>query len=303
MNEKSNQMKEHYKNLINDAIKELKTPGKRHRQIPNILTTLRLFAPITIIPAVALGNYPLTILLAGAFSITDLVDGFIARHWNLTSELGKDLDALADKMFSGTLLLGASLTNPILLMNVALEMIIARINIHQKKLGKETASTLMGKGKTWALFALAGLGIAVPSLANTALLNALSIITASLQALTVGSYIKQYEEDWTDDTNTQPQTSSKKQTIKEKEPHHEKTNSKIIEFKGNGTSIKEETTQSEKLEDFVQSEQPESSSNEETLEQLRQMSEFLHQEKNNQLGITTTDDTDEKTTNFQKVKA
>ena len=298
MDKKNNEMKNHYKDLINEAIKELKTPGKRHRQIPNILTTLRLFAPITIIPAVALGNFPLTILLAGTFSLTDLVDGFIARHWNLTSELGKDLDALADKMFSGTLLLGASLTNPILLMNVALEMIIARINIHQKKLGKETASTLMGKGKTWALFALAGLGIAIPSLSGTALLNALSIITASLQALTVGSYIKQYEEDWTNEESYSKKNVVPKQNAKEEPSTDAKTKTKIIEFRGESANKEQEKSQNINCTDDISNQ-----TTEETLEQLRQMSEFLHQEKNNQLGLEVTDTKKEDMTNIQKIKA
>lgn len=183
-----------YKEQINEAITDLKTKGRRHKQIPNILTLLRLTAPIAILPAAILGNIPFIIGATAFFGLTDLADGFIARNWKLTSKLGADLDALADKLFAGTLLLAASVTNPLLLINVGLEMAIAGINIKQKADGKEAASTLMGKIKTFSLFPLAGAGILsalnpVPTLVNT-----LAATTTALQALTIGSYLKKYNK-------------------------------------------------------------------------------------------------------------
>ena len=145
---KENEVLKHYKKLLNEALNDLKTPGKRHKQIPNILTVLRLLAPAVILPLAITGNIPLTLITAGAFAFTDAVDGFIARHWNLQSELGKDLDAVTDKVFSTTLLAAASVSNPLLLLNIGLEGVIALINANKKLNGYETASTMTGKLKT-----------------------------------------------------------------------------------------------------------------------------------------------------------
>ena len=188
---KENEVLKHYKKLIDDALNDLKTPGKRHKQIPNILTALRLLSPVIILPLAITGNIPLTLITAGVFAFTDAVDGFIARHWKLQSELGKDLDAVTDKVFSTTLLGAASVSIPLLLLNIGLEGVIALINTNKKLKGYETASTMTGKLKTWALFGLTIVGIAAPGLNQMGIINLLSVITASLQTITATSYLTQ----------------------------------------------------------------------------------------------------------------
>ncbi len=189
MKKEKNSVFEEYKKQIKEALNDLKTKGRRHRQIPNILTVLRLTAPFFIIPAAFSGNIPLAIGLTAGFGLTDLADGFIARHWELTSELGKNLDAVCDKVFAGTLLIAASFANPILLCNLALEGAIAGINIYKTIKGEEVHSTFIGKAKTWALFTLAGLGLITPILNMTTPLNALVGVTSAMQALTIVSYL------------------------------------------------------------------------------------------------------------------
>ncbi len=75
--------------------------------IPNILTLFR----IALIPLVALFIFygdPLSgivaVLLFGVASITDWLDGYIARRQNLVSMTGKFLDPLADKLLVMTAL-------------------------------------------------------------------------------------------------------------------------------------------------------------------------------------------------------
>lgn len=225
MKKEKNSVFNEYKKQIKEAINDLKTKGRRHRQIPNILTVLRLTAPFFIIPAAFSGNIPLAIGLTAGFGLTDLADGFIARHWELTSELGKNLDAVCDKVFAGTLLIAASFANPILLCNLALEGLISGINIYKTIKGEEVHSTYIGKAKTWALFALAGLGLITPLLNMTTPLNALVGVTSAMQALTIASYIfknddnppkgKIKEEDKKENTQEEIKTESK-ETTKEK---------------------------------------------------------------------------------------
>lgn len=68
------------------------------KHIPNILTILRfIFIPI-IIYFIFTENYILGIVFFTISGITDVLDGFIARKFNLVSNFGKLVDPLADKL-------------------------------------------------------------------------------------------------------------------------------------------------------------------------------------------------------------
>lgn len=68
------------------------------KNIPNILTILRfIFIPI-ILYFIFTGNYILGIVFFTVSGITDVLDGFIARKFNLVSNFGKLMDPLADKL-------------------------------------------------------------------------------------------------------------------------------------------------------------------------------------------------------------
>jgi len=215
-----------YKELVNDAVEDLKTKGRRHKQIPNVLTLMRLTAPCFIIPAAIIGNVPLVLGLTAFFGLTDLADGFIARKWKLTSELGKALDAITDKVFACTLLLAAAVTNPILLSNLGLETIIAGINVSKKLNGFPVESSYIGKAKTWFLFALAGTGIVSPLLDIQNAINPLMITTTVMQTLTIISYllpISQIEKLNRNEVRTSTYSSINISNSEEKELKKEKT--------------------------------------------------------------------------------
>ena len=68
------------------------------KHIPNILTILRfIFIPI-ILYFIFTGNYVMGIVFFTISGITDVLDGFIARKFNLVSNFGKLMDPLADKL-------------------------------------------------------------------------------------------------------------------------------------------------------------------------------------------------------------
>ena len=67
--------------------------------IPNILSFIRLgMIPLIIWLYCFEKNYLLSMLFVVLSGITDVVDGFIARHFNMVSDFGKALDPIADKL-------------------------------------------------------------------------------------------------------------------------------------------------------------------------------------------------------------
>ena len=69
------------------------------KRIPNALSLLRLLLiPIIVWEFCVLKNRILTITLLLVSGLTDIVDGVIARKFNMVSDVGKLLDPIADKL-------------------------------------------------------------------------------------------------------------------------------------------------------------------------------------------------------------
>ena len=67
------------------------------KQIPNIITLSRFFLIPFIVISALQGNYAATIVFLTISGITDILDGAIARKFNLISNFGKLIDPVADK--------------------------------------------------------------------------------------------------------------------------------------------------------------------------------------------------------------
>lgn len=66
--------------------------------IPNTLTIIRfIFIPFIVI-ALSLDNYILALVLFTVSSLSDVLDGYIARKYDAISDFGKLMDPLADKL-------------------------------------------------------------------------------------------------------------------------------------------------------------------------------------------------------------
>lgn len=68
------------------------------KQIPNILTIIRFLLIPFIVISIFQGDYISGIILFTVSGATDVLDGFIARKFNLISNFGKLMDPLADKL-------------------------------------------------------------------------------------------------------------------------------------------------------------------------------------------------------------
>jgi phosphatidylglycerophosphate synthase len=73
--------------------------------IPNLLSIFRMtvFVPVIILFLFEYYLYSFFLFSAGAWS--DFFDGFLARKYNLTSNLGSLLDLLADKILVSSILI------------------------------------------------------------------------------------------------------------------------------------------------------------------------------------------------------
>ena len=73
--------------------------------LPNQLTVARLFITILFVAALSVdfpGNRIWALALFLVATLTDYLDGVIARKWNLITDFGKLMDPLADKVLSAS---------------------------------------------------------------------------------------------------------------------------------------------------------------------------------------------------------
>lgn len=89
--------------------------------VPNVLSFLRICL-IPVIVWLYCGEYNYVwagyiLLLSG---VTDMVDGYIARHFHMVSNLGKVLDPIADKLTQGAMLLCLTFRFPLMVVPLAL---------------------------------------------------------------------------------------------------------------------------------------------------------------------------------------
>ena len=88
--------------------------------IPNILSVVRLcLVPIMVFLYIN-GYYVETGVLLLVSGATDVVDGYIARHYNMMSDVGKVLDPAADKSTQLTVLFLLSISFPLMLIPIIL---------------------------------------------------------------------------------------------------------------------------------------------------------------------------------------
>lgn len=128
--------------------------------IPNALSFLRIcMIPWFIWAYCFKQNYPLTAFVLVLSGLTDMADGFIARHFNMISDFGKALDPVADKLTQFAMLV-CLLTRFKLMFVPALLIAIKEIStgisslVVIKKTGAVMGADWHGKVTTFLLYAM-----------------------------------------------------------------------------------------------------------------------------------------------------
>jgi cardiolipin synthase len=78
------------------------------RQIPNVISALRILLVAPIAVALAERRLAIAIALFGVAAASDAADGFLAKRYGWQSELGAVLDPAADKLLLGTVFITLS---------------------------------------------------------------------------------------------------------------------------------------------------------------------------------------------------
>jgi cardiolipin synthase len=66
--------------------------------VPNLICLLRIGLTVPIVVLLAEGRYGQTLVLFAIAAVSDVLDGYLAKTFGWTSEVGKILDPLADKL-------------------------------------------------------------------------------------------------------------------------------------------------------------------------------------------------------------
>lgn len=168
--------------------------------IPNLLSLFRLaLIPIYVIIYLR-ATEPMQYLIAGGIlavsCLTDLIDGKIARHFNMISTVGKILDPVADKatQFSLTLCLSMQypVLRPVLILFVIKEMFQLIAGFINLRKGKMLPGALMpGKICTTILFVSLILMVLMPDMDST-VVTVIAIIDSAFLIYSFTSYIFAY---------------------------------------------------------------------------------------------------------------
>ena len=169
--------------------------------IPNFLSAFRMIAFLPVIILFSSEYYLTSFFLFTAAAWSDFLDGFLARRYNNTSNLGSLLDLLADKILvSSTLIFLVFYTGNIYLLILTIVIVVREISISSLRLflvsnGVEISNVTpdrYGKLKTFIQMFALSLLLLYPLFGNIFFVSVLIILLIStlLSIVSFLNYLK-----------------------------------------------------------------------------------------------------------------
>lgn len=169
--------------------------------IPNLLSLFRLvLIPVYVIiylNAQEDSDYFLAAAILAVSCLTDLIDGKIARHFNMISTVGKILDPLADKATQFSLIVCLAIVYPVLRLLVVLffikeifQLIAGIVNLRKGKMLK--GALITGKISTTILFISLIVMVVFPQL-DKKVITAISAVDAVFMLIAFIDYATAYK--------------------------------------------------------------------------------------------------------------
>ena len=168
--------------------------------IPNLLSLFRLLLiPVYMtiyLNASQTRDYITAAVVLAISCLTDMVDGRIARKFNMISTVGKVLDPIADKVTQFTLIISLSIKYPVLWYLVSLFVIKEGFQffaglITFRKGRMLTGALITGKICTTILFVSLIVMVMIPTL-DVSAVSIIAIVDAVFMLIAFGDYVVAY---------------------------------------------------------------------------------------------------------------
>lgn len=168
--------------------------------IPNVLSLFRLILiPVYVsiyLNATEMVHYFIAAAILAVSCLTDLIDGKIARHFNMISTVGKILDPIADKATQFTLIVCLAIRHPVLWFIVCLfvlkegfQLIAGFLTLRKGRM--LTGALLSGKICTTVLFLSLIVLVLLPELSED-IVGIVAIVDAIFMLIAFADYIRTY---------------------------------------------------------------------------------------------------------------
>ncbi len=172
--------------------------------LPNKLTVLRMILVPVFMVFMMFDNLWCTMIGLAIFiiaSITDWLDGYLARRDGLVTTFGKFMDPLADKMLTTAALLilmeKGYISSWVLLIVLGREFLVAGVRLAAVGEGKVIAASMWGKAKTVAqMIAIIAsiILISIPNFDAYLIVNILIWISTALTLISGADYLIQNKD-------------------------------------------------------------------------------------------------------------
>jgi len=137
------------------------------------------------------------VLIYAIAALSDFLDGFLARKYNATSNLGKLLDPLGDKLMTFTVMICITIDRPILIWAVLaftvkeLLMGIGGVILHKKAKAELLPANMIGKTSTVVFFVVCVVLMMFHGIQDTLAITLISS-AVGLTFIALGSYLITY---------------------------------------------------------------------------------------------------------------
>ena len=169
---------------------------RRFWTIPNILTLVRFaLIPLILWLYIVPKEYFAAAIVVGISGFTDVIDGVIARKFNMITDIGKIIDPIADKLTQATVIFCLALRYKamavLFIAHVIKELAMGIMGLIALKHKSINSAKWYGKVSTIVLFWVIVIHLVFPNVPGT-LTVCLVAISLAVMAMALGLYIKFY---------------------------------------------------------------------------------------------------------------
>ncbi|MBQ7896252.1 MAG: CDP-alcohol phosphatidyltransferase family protein [Oscillospiraceae bacterium] len=164
--------------------------------IPNIISGTRILLVPMFVFCYMQGRLAASLAVLILCALSDVLDGMIARRFNMVTDLGKILDPVADKLIQAAMMLCLSFSFPqiriLLFLHIFRELTLSAMGLYViRKTGKVCSAKWYGKFCTAFLYAAMLLMLLKPDL-PLAFVNALVLCSSVLMVFCLVMYLLEY---------------------------------------------------------------------------------------------------------------